>query len=101
MNHRWLRHFHPFRDLETNPQTQLSVHKWGQRYWIGMIPVVLGLYYFFPKEWVASSLLLNTLWTLYSNWSTDNGAAASAKAVLNTLPNNTEILAAIEQTIEI
>lgn len=92
MRHGWLKHFHPFHDLETNPATQVKVHVWGQRYWIANIPVVLVLFFFAPHYWIAISLLLNTLWTLYSNWSTDNGAAAALKAQLNTTPSNQQLL---------
>lgn len=91
MRHAWLRHFHPFRDLETNAATQYRVHTLAQRFWILNVPVVLYLVIWQPQLWLVWGLLLTTLYSLYANWATDNGAAASARTVMQTTPTTKEL----------
>lgn len=81
MRHGWLRHF---LDIETSPHTQLAVHVWGQRFWLANVPIVSYLAIFRPAIWLGAGLLLTTLYSLYANWSTDNGAAAAINTVINT-----------------
>lgn len=89
--HSWLRHFRPFHDLETNPQTQYLVHTWAQRFWIANAIPYIWLFFRYPKEFLEIGVLVTGLYSLYANWSTDNGAAAAAKTVMNTTPTTSEL----------
>jgi len=76
--HGWLKIF--FKDLETNPQTQASIHKWACVYWLCNFPVVLSLFFFAPHVWLAIGLLVNTVYSLYANLATDYGALSGAES---------------------
>lgn len=76
--HGWLKVF--FKDLETNPQTQASIHKWACVYWLCNFPVVLALFFFAPHVWLAIGLLVNTVYSLYANLATDYGALSGAES---------------------
>ena len=93
MRHAWLKYV---TDMETNPRTLLAVHRWGQRFWIANVPIVLFLVAADTKVWLVWGLLLTSFYSLYANWSTDNGAAAAINAVINTMPGNQVVLDAIE-----
>ena len=86
MKHLWLRRFQTFQDLETNPATQYRVHTLAQRFWIANIPFYVGWFVVSPRTFIAFGVLLTGVYSLYSNWSTDNGAAAAARGVMNTTP---------------
>lgn len=91
IRHGWVRHLNLFHDLETNPRTQYHVHIWAQRFWMVNIPVVLYMFLWQPKLWLGWGLLLTTIYSLYANWATDSGAAASASAVMNTTPTTAQL----------
>ena len=96
MRHLWLARFEPFRDLETNPATQYKVHTYAQRFWIANVPLYVGWFIISPQSFLVVGVLLTGVYSLYANWSTDNGAAASARAVANTQPTNKELAQNIE-----
>lgn len=86
MKHLWLRHFHPFRELETNSLVQLRVHKLGRRFWMANVPVYVAWFFISPKTFIAAGVLLTGIYSLYANWSDDDAAVASIQAARNTAP---------------
>lgn len=90
IRHQWVKRFHPFRDIETNPATQYRVHTVAQRVWITG-SILMNLAYLATFMWPKASIFIfgflayctNQI-SFYANWSTDNGAAAASKAVMNT-----------------
>ena len=78
MRHGWLKVF--FKDLEDNPATQASIHKWASIYWLANFPIILSLFFFAPHLWLALGLLVNTVYSLYANLATDYGALSAAQA---------------------
>ena len=98
MKHLWLRHLPSYNDLETNPVTQLKVHTIGQRFWIANMPVFVGWFFISPSTFVAGGVLLTGIYSLYANWSTDNGAASAIKAMVNTDPSYSVMVEHIDET---
>lgn len=84
--HGFLRLF--VRDLETNPRSQYSVHRWGVWFWLANFPAVTALFFFSPAIWLRWGLYVTLLYSLYANLSTDYGgmSAAMAAAGNGTLP---------------
>lgn len=96
MRHGWLRHI---TDIETNPRTQLVVHVWGQRFWIANVPVLTYLFFWQPRLFLSWGVFVTALYSLYANWSTDNGAASAIKAEMNTNPTNKVIHTSLEELL--
>jgi hypothetical protein len=76
--HGWLKVF--VKDLENNPKTQASIHKWACVYWLVNFPIIFGLFFFAPHVWVAIAMLINTAYSLYANFATDYGALSAAQS---------------------
>ncbi len=93
--HAWVRHYNLFHDLETNPYTQLKVHTYAQRFWMINVPIVFYMMVFQPRLWLIWGLFLTTIYSLYANWTSDNNAAISTRALLNTTPPNSQLEAEI------
>jgi hypothetical protein len=68
------------RDLETNPDTQFKVHRWGAIYWLCNFPVIAWLFFAYPDVWVKWGVFITLIYSLYANLATDYGAMSSAMA---------------------
>jgi hypothetical protein len=78
LRHGWLKFF--IRDLETNPHSQFSVHKWASAYWLVNFPVITALYVFEPHLWLALGIFITLIYSIYANLATDYGAMSAAMA---------------------
>ena len=76
--HGFLRLF--VRDLETNPRSQYSVHKWGMWYWIINFPAVTALFFFQPDIWLKWGLYITLIYSIYANFATDYSGMSAAMA---------------------
>lgn len=67
-------------DLETNPDTQYKVHRWGAIYWILNFPVIIWLFFFHQDIWLKVGIFITLIYSIYANLATDYGAMSSAMA---------------------
>lgn len=79
--HAWLRHI--VKGLEEDPAVQARVHRIACYYWLANFPVVIALFFGFPKVWVAIALFINTIYSLYANLATDYDGLSSSQASLH------------------
>lgn len=68
-------------DLETNPDTQYKVHRWGAVYWICNFPLIIWLFFFHQDIWLRVGVFITLVYSIYANLATDYGAMSSAMAV--------------------
>ena len=68
--------------LEYDPKTQYRYHIFMTRYWVLNFPVIIVLFFCFPKVWVAIALFINTIYSLYANLATDFGAVPASYAAV-------------------
>jgi hypothetical protein len=80
MRHGWMKFI--IKDLETNPKSQFSVHKWGAVYWLVNFPVITALYVFEPHLWLALGIFITLIYSIYANFATDYGAMSAALAAM-------------------
>jgi hypothetical protein len=80
MRHGWLKFV--VKDLETNPQSQFSIHKWGAVYWLANFPLITCLYIFEPHLWLALGIFITLIYSIYANFATDYGAMSAALAAM-------------------
>jgi hypothetical protein len=78
IRHGWLKYF--VHDLETNPHSQFTIHKWGAVYWLINFPVITWLYIFEPRLWLALGIFITLIYSIYANFATDYGAMSAAMA---------------------
>ena len=67
-------------DLETNPDTQYKVHRWGAVYWIFNFPLIIWLFFFHQDIWLKVGVFITLIYSIYANLATDYGAMSSAMA---------------------
>lgn len=79
-------------DFEYNPQVQYRVHRYATWYWLVNFPIVAILFFGFPTLWIGIGLLLNTFYSLYSNFATDYGAMSAALAAQQVTPSEPQAL---------
>lgn len=78
IRHGWLKLF--INDLETNPHSQFTVHKYGMYYWIINFPLITLLFFFEPALWLKLGIFITLIYSIYANFATDYGSMSSALA---------------------
>ena len=81
VRHGWLKFL--IKDLETNPHSQFTVHKWGSVYWLINFPVITALYIFAPGLWLSLGIFITLIYSIYANLATDYGAMSAAIAAFD------------------
>lgn len=74
------------RDLETNPHSQFSVHKWGMWWWVINFPLVTALFFLEPSVWLKWGLYITLIYSIYANFATDYGSMSAAMAAYGDRP---------------
>lgn len=76
------------KDLETNPDTQYKVHRYGVYYWLINFPCVTLLFFFEPTVWLKWGIFITLQYSIYANLATDYGSMSAAMAAkgVHTLP---------------
>lgn len=74
------------RDLETNPDTQYTVHKWGVYYWLINFPLITLLFFFEPVVWLKWGIFITLQYSIYANFSTDYAGLSAAMAAKGVQP---------------
>lgn len=64
--------------LEYDAHSQWRYHIIMTRYWALNFPVIVTLFFFMPKLWIAIALFINTMYSIYANLATDFGAVPAA-----------------------
>jgi hypothetical protein len=72
--------------LETDPDAQYKVHRWGCVYWILNFPVIIWLFFFHQDIWIKVGVFITLIYSLYANLATDYGAMSSAMAAKGAQP---------------
>jgi hypothetical protein len=72
--------------LETDPDTQYKVHRWGAIYWLINFPVIVWLFFFHQDLWVKVGIFITLIYSIYANLATDYGAMSSAMAAKGQQP---------------
>jgi hypothetical protein len=66
--------------LETDPDTQYKVHRWGCVYWLCNFPVIIWLFFWHQDIWLKVGVFITLIYSIYANLATDYGAMSSAMA---------------------
>jgi hypothetical protein len=66
--------------LETDPETQYKVHRWGAIYWLANFPVIIWLFLYHRGVWDAVGIFITLIYSIYANLATDYGAMSAAIA---------------------
>jgi len=69
------------RDLETDPDTQFTVHKWASFYWLVNFPAVTLLFFFAPAVWLKWGIFITLIYSIYANLATDYSGMSAALAI--------------------
>jgi hypothetical protein len=80
VDHGWMKYV--VRDLETNPKTQYTVHKWGMYYWLLNFAAVALLFFLTPSLWLKLGVFIILEYSIYANFATDYGAMSAAMAAM-------------------
>jgi hypothetical protein len=72
--------------LETDPDVQYKIHRWGAIYWILNFPVIIYLFFFHQDLWVRVGVFITLIYSIYANLATDYGAMSSAMAAKGMQP---------------
>lgn len=84
VRHGWVRVL--ARDLETNPDTQYNVHRYGVYYWLVNFPLVTLLFFLDPSVWLKWGIFITLVYSIYANLATDYGAMSAAMAARGQAP---------------
>jgi len=82
------------KELEDNPQTQITFHKRMMRVWLANAPFVILAYictYIFPLyavQILAGIATYTALISLYANWVSDFDGLSAAQSTLETIKQN-------------
>jgi aspartate/methionine/tyrosine aminotransferase len=72
--------------LETDPDVQYRVHRWGAIYWLINFPIFTYLFFFARGFWDTTGVFVILLYSLYANLATDYGAMSAAMAAKGVKP---------------
>jgi len=72
--------------LESDPDTQYSVHRWGVLYWLINFPIVAWLFFFHRSFWETVGIFITLVYSVYANLATDYGAMSAALAAKGVQP---------------
>ena len=68
------------RSVESDPDTQYKIHRWGAVYWLLNFPVIIWLFLFHQDLWLKVGIFITLIYSIYANLATDYGAMSSAMA---------------------
>jgi hypothetical protein len=66
--------------LESDPDVQYRVHRWGAIYWLINFPIFAYLFFFARGFWDTTGVFVILIYSLYANLATDYGAMSAALA---------------------
>ena len=72
--------------LESDPDVQYKVHRWGAIYWLANFPVFAYLFFFARGFWDTTGVFVILIYSLYANLATDYGAMSAALAAKGSKP---------------
>lgn len=84
VRHGWLKFV--VKDLETNPRSQYTVHKYGMYYWLVNFPAVTALFFLAPALWLKLGIFITLIYSIYANFATDYGSMSAAMAAFGEPP---------------
>lgn len=72
--------------LETDPDVQFKIHRWGAIYWLANFPVVAWLFFFHRDFWEVVGIFITLIYSVYANLATDYGGMSSSMAAKGAAP---------------